>query len=191
MTEDEKMHYNELGDQFREEDKDKDGKISLEEWLSMIFHDEPQEPEFEDGIENMYDTRMNHHELSEEEQAEMLEDAKNEFNSTDLNKDGKLTREEIFNFVKGPINAEEEGEDTMSEEELQEMTTELFKELDRDLDNAVSFEEFYKAHYQEPIVAHDMHEEHEDDHDGLEALGVEPSDKDADADAVRVSAVEE
>jgi hypothetical protein len=37
----------------------------------------------------------------------------------------------------------------------------------------------------------DMHEEHEDDHDGLEALGVEPSDKDADADAVRVSAVEE
>merc|ERR1719263_1622717 len=134
---------------------------------------------------------MNHHELSEEEQAEMLEDAKNEFNSTDLNKDGKLTREEIFNFVKGPINAEEEGEDTMSEEELQEMTTELFKELDRDLDNTVSFEEFYKAHYQEPIVAHDMHEEHEDDHDGLEALGVEPSDKDAGADAVRVSAVEE
>ena len=98
MTEDEKMHYNELGDQFREEDKDKDGKISLEEWLSMIFHDEPQEPEFEDGIENMYDTRMNHHELSEEEQAEMLEDAKNEFNSTDLNKDGKLTREEVCRF---------------------------------------------------------------------------------------------
>ncbi len=29
------------------------------------------------------------------EQAEMLEDAKLEFNSTDLNKDGKLSREEV------------------------------------------------------------------------------------------------
>jgi len=62
MTEDEKTHFEELGKQFVEEDLDKDGKISLEEWFNMMFHDMPQEPEFEDGHEDMWD-HEHHHEL--------------------------------------------------------------------------------------------------------------------------------
>ena len=48
MTEDEKMNFRELGQQFKEEDLDKNGKISLEEWMHIMFHGEPQEPEFEE-----------------------------------------------------------------------------------------------------------------------------------------------
>ena len=60
MTEDEKTHFEELGKQFVEEDLDKDGKISLEEWFNMMFHDMPQEPEFEDGHEDMWDHEHHH-----------------------------------------------------------------------------------------------------------------------------------
>jgi len=43
---------------------------------------------------------------------------------------------------------------------MESMSKELFKELDRDLDGAVTFEEFYKAHYEEPPLAHDYHALH-------------------------------
>ena len=178
MTEDEKTHFEELGKQFVEEDLDKDGKISLEEWFNMMFHDMPQEPEFEDGHEDMWD-HEHHHELSDEEKAEMLEDAKQEFNSTDANSDGKLTRDEILQFVKGPglQDEQEEGEEPISAAELEEMAQELFKELDRDKDESISFDEFYKAHYEDPPHAMDGLETHPDDEhidlpavDGMGAL---------------------
>jgi Ca2+-binding EF-hand superfamily protein len=104
MTEDEKMHFEELGHQFNEEDLDRDGKISLEEWMNIMFHDAPQEPEFEEGMENMHDY-MPRPELTPEEKEEMLEDAKHEFNSTDINGDGKLTHDEMLKFVTGPGSA--------------------------------------------------------------------------------------
>lgn len=154
MTDEEKMHFEELGHQFKEEDIDKDGKISLEEWMNIMFHDEPQEPEFEEGMENMEaGDYMPHHELTPEEKEEMLEDAKQEFNNTDINGDGKLTHEEMVQFVKGPgITApEDEEHEPISPEELEEMARELFRELDQDKNDEISFEEFFKAHYEEPV----------------------------------------
>lgn len=164
MTEDEKMHFEELGQQFKEEDLDKDGKISLEEWMNIMFHDEPQEPEFEEGMEGMMD-RGQHHELTAEEQAEMMEDARNEFNQTDLNSDGKLSRDEMLQFVKGPgiQEGEDDGDEPISPGELESMAKELFGELDRDKDESVSFDEFYKAHYMEPPHENDFHDMHPDD----------------------------
>jgi len=53
MTANEKKHFEELEGHFKEEDLDNDGKISLEEWLNIMFHDEPQMPEFEEGMENL------------------------------------------------------------------------------------------------------------------------------------------
>jgi len=37
------------------------------------------------------------------------------------------------------------------------MTAELFGDLDRDQDGAVTFDEFYKAHYMEPPDENDIH----------------------------------
>ena len=67
MTDDQKMHFKELGEQFAEEDKDRDGKISLDEWINIMFHDEPQMPEFEDGMQHMM-TRDFNKSLTPEEQ---------------------------------------------------------------------------------------------------------------------------
>merc|ERR1712127_556078 len=109
---------------------------------------------------------MPHHELTPEEKEEMLEDAKHEFNNTDVNGDGKLTQDEMLKFVTGPgiTDPDDEDHEPISPEELQEMARELFRELDRDKNDEVSFEEFFKAHYEEPPMPLDYHEMHPEDH---------------------------
>ena len=101
------------------------------------------------------------------------------FATQDKDSDGKLTRDEILQFVKGPglQDEEEEGEEPISAAELEEMAQELFKELDRDKDESISFDEFYKAHYEDPPHAMDGLETHPDDEhidlpavDGMGAL---------------------
>jgi len=170
-----------MKEHFAEEDQNNDGKISLEEWIAVAFHDDPQEAAYEDG-----ERGGNFEQMTEEELAEIRQEAEKEFESSDKDKDGKLTLEEIVELVLGDIQEDEEHD--IDKNELAEMAKQIFNEMDKNNDTIVDFEEFFKSHMMDPSefdddMMHDYYGDesmHEHGHYGLEDDDVDPEDDDDD-----------
>eukprot|EP00960_Hanusia_phi_P012740 372507-Hanusia_phi.AAC.1 len=77
--------------QFHEDDRDGNTKISFDEWIYAMYHNVPQEPEYEDG----HDFHSFVGNLTEAEMSEAKEEARKDFDLMDSDKDGKVTYEEV------------------------------------------------------------------------------------------------
>lgn len=137
----------ELEKDFKEEDKNGDGKLSLEEWLTSTFHTGGgQHPEYDDEDDELED-------LTPEEIAEHRANAEKEYGEIDTDKDGKVSLAEIEAYVR-MMEAKESAEDPslkpLSEEDISESVRDLYDELDVDKDGFVSLLEFMQQQYDVP-----------------------------------------
>jgi len=135
-------------EEFRNADQDTDGKLSWEEWVAMLFHEDPQSPKFVDG----------HHPdgVSESTEDIML----SAFDKEDANNDGELTREELVLVLmhadrrhrrasqvesgEVPEGAEEESDEISAEllEDIEQMAVQVMQDLDADGSGTISAEEW-------------------------------------------------
>jgi Ca2+-binding EF-hand superfamily protein len=143
------LDHAELEKDFKDEDKNGDGGISLEEWLTSTFHNRPQDPEYDDEDEL--------EPLSDEEIAELKANAEQEYGEMDTDKNGKVSLAEIEAYVR-MMEAKESAEDPslkpMSEEDISESVKDLYDELDLDKDGFVSLLEFMEQQYDIPPEVH-------------------------------------
>jgi len=139
------LDHAELEKDFKDEDKNGDGRISLEEWLTSTFHNGPQDPEYDDEDEL--------EPLTPEEIAEHKANAEQEYGEMDTDKNGKVSLAEIEAYVR-MMEAKESAEDPslkpMSEEDISESVKDLYDELDLDKDGFVSLLEFMEQQYDIP-----------------------------------------
>uniref|UniRef100_A0A7S0THY7 EF-hand domain-containing protein n=2 Tax=Hemiselmis andersenii TaxID=464988 RepID=A0A7S0THY7_HEMAN len=142
-----------LESDFAEEDANKDGKLSLDEWLLATFHEEPQDEE-EANEEDEEDEQP----MTAAEIAESRKEAEAEFGNIDTNKDGHVTEPEMLAYVRDQEkkeNAEDPERIPLTESEIVESVTELFGELDTDKDGKVFFPEFFEVQYDVPRARQD------------------------------------
>jgi len=136
----------ELEKDFKDEDKNGDGRISLDEWLTSTFHNGPQEPEYDDEDDEL-------EALTPEEIAEHKANAEQEYGEMDADKNGKVSLAEIEAYVR-MMEAKESAEDPslkpMSEEDISESVKDLYDDLDFDKDGFVSLLEFMQQQYDIP-----------------------------------------
>jgi len=146
--------YKEMEKQFKNTDKDNDGKVTKEEMLDFMKEDGYPLPESEQSSfdeEFKVKDANNDNALDLEEFMTLLDDFYEEmsdkFTKIDANKDGKLTFEEIKVFTIEMAKEEQEGK--ISDEEMEDIEKALKEEFNDDDTNGDEFideEEFQNGH---------------------------------------------
>lgn len=143
----EKLNSTEHRVLFEDEDTDKDGAITLEEWLLATFHDEPQSPYYGDE-----DSGDEDEPLTQEDLDEARKHMDDEFQRMDKDKSGFVGKQEMLDFITEEERVAHEEDPSMERippEELKETADELFMEMDINKDGQVTVEEMFKSQFPE------------------------------------------
>mmetsp|Transcript_309 Transcript_309/g.833 ORF Transcript_309/g.833 Transcript_309/m.833 type:complete len:179 (-) Transcript_309:70-606(-) len=144
MEEDERKRWT---DEFELHDRDKDGKLSWDDWVLMVYHENPQRPRYYDGYDDHPDYPVMDQEKLEEQ-----------FRAHDTDKDEHLSFTEMLSFVRDahgedvggilkdvePEKRAEQREIMLQEyeEEASSYAASLMEELDQNEDGKLSIHEW-------------------------------------------------
>mmetsp|Transcript_20725 Transcript_20725/g.42125 ORF Transcript_20725/g.42125 Transcript_20725/m.42125 type:complete len:286 (-) Transcript_20725:427-1284(-) len=127
---------------FQEFDVNGDGTVTWEEWHLLMFHEAPQEPDYRDGSPSKQQGEAHMRRL---------------FKEWDLDKDGLLAREEVVGMFKAqrderasaseqqPAEQDEEGPPSLSDDEIEMVTYQIFDDKDGDGDMRMTLEEWLQG----------------------------------------------
>eukprot|EP00802_Teleaulax_amphioxeia_P019968 Tamp_20223.p1 GENE.Tamp_20223~~Tamp_20223.p1 ORF type:complete len:261 (+),score=83.15 Tamp_20223:87-869(+) len=116
---------------FSEFDANADGFVDWSEWSHMMFHEGEQDPEYRDGEEVV---------PSEFPSADQVAHLQRLFQQGDTDKSGSLSKDEVSALLKGDNGMA--GEMSLSDDEIDMVTWQLFDDQDGNKDMLLSVEEW-------------------------------------------------
>lgn len=133
----------ETDEAFAQFDSNKDNLVSWEEWASLMFHGEPQIPEFRDGEIVKDDSGVDDDQVSDDE----IKEIKRRFRKFDLDKDDHLTVSEVLALIKHSHDEPDYPDGVVSyerpsDDEMAKYAGEIVAAQDGDKDGKITMEEW-------------------------------------------------